>query len=326
MAMSSKEKQRKTQERRRNKYLREIGDIPLCACGCGEEVKIKAKNYAPKVIKGHNFPDGLIDRKLFIEKVTHYRNAHNFSLLDISYITGVPRNRISAILFSKSLKKITPETAESLLAPLIFVNIFIPSLTGDLFPKMSCSEGSKKRWDNPEDMVDFEPIRQEMLKLKEELNTEWTRLGEYFDMHPGILSRKFLNPDHKWILKEGASKYRKEFGKIRSLSADAKREKFAPKSRLNVRYESRDRFRVILNEFKVSSGLKTWKEVGEEININPTRLTCLMRDNAKNMRRSVYDEIMGALDEAVKKREMRRNQIIYNLNNTYGIQEKSNVS
>ena len=53
MPLSAQEKARRNQERRKKKYLKEVGPIPLCACGCGEEVKIHAKNKAASRIAGH---------------------------------------------------------------------------------------------------------------------------------------------------------------------------------------------------------------------------------------------------------------------------------
>jgi transcriptional regulator with XRE-family HTH domain len=325
MAMSKNEKYLKDLERRKNKYIDKFGSIPLCACGCGKEVSVRSGYKVAKVIKGHTLPNSSFKRSDFVDRVSDIRNTHNFSLKDIGTITGLSKNQLSSILF-KDVDRINVETVEKVLAPLVFIDIFLPDFNGDLFPKMSKSEGSRIRWEQPDGMVDFEPIRSEMLKLKDELQTNWSLISNYFDTDHRIITRYFLDPNHKWITKENASKYRKEFGKIRSLSAEAKREKFSKKSTVHKSYESRDRFRIILHSFKKSYSIKTWKEVAEEIGMKPNRLQSLLRDRAKNMRGSVFNEIVNAVNEATHKREMRRNQIIRNMNNTYGIEDISKAA
>jgi hypothetical protein len=311
MAISKHEKYCKDQQRRRDKFIRMVGPIPLCLCGCGNEVKIKAKNEYSEFLLGHRIYAGL-NRQEVLDMFSLIRSKHNLSLSDISNITGINRSRLSSILFTKGPELITQKLAEELMLPLLFIYHFLPWVDGSDFHKISPSESNIERWKNPDGMVDFEPLRQEMFSLKDDLNTNWARLADYFNRDTRIFRNYFCDPEHKWIKEENFSYYRKEIRMIKSLSADRKAELFKPLPKLNYSYEDRDKFRFIIRSFKETNGFKTWKETAETIGITPNRLRGLMHDDAPNIRLSTYNPIVDRVVELLHERTIKSNSIIFN--------------
>lgn len=321
MAISKQEKTKRDQKRRQEKYIREVGPIPFCACGCGRKVNILGNNVASKTVGRHRVSVNVVNRQEFIDRVTDIRNRHNFSLGDLVKISGLSRGKLSSILFTKNLNNIKYDTAEKLLAPLVFVDIFLPNLIGEIIPKTSSSEGSRLRWENPKDMVEFEPIREEMLRLKDELNTNWVRLGDYFQVDHRILLREFKNESHKWITVERARFYRKEFGKIRSLSSRMKEEIFTERSHGNISYADRNHLKMILNHYKETAGMRTWKQVAEEIGIDYQKLRSTISRPERRMRKSIYDSMIDKINEANFKRDHRQRSIVGTIESDYGLRD-----
>lgn len=319
MAMSKQEKSKRDQKRRQEKYIREVGPIPFCACGCGEKVNILAGNVPSKTVGSHRVKVDVINRKEFIDKVTYLRDKYNLSLGDLAIISEMYKGKISSLLFNKKLKYIQYDTAEKLLAPLVFIDIFLPNFDGSLFPKVSSSEGSRMRWESPKDHVEFEPIRQEMFKLKDELDTNWVRLGEYFGIDRTVLMHEFKDETHRWITVERARFFRKEFGKIRSLSERSKREIFARRPHNNHSYSDRNHLKMILRHYKDTAGLKNWKEVSEEIGIDYHKLVSTIFRSERRMRKSIYDSMVAKVHEANIKRDHRQLSIVGTIESDYGL-------
>lgn len=321
MAMSKQEKAKRDQKRRQEKYMREIGSIPFCACGCGKKVNILAGNVPSKTVGSHRVKVDVINRQQFIDQVTCLRDRYNLSLTDLAIISGMYKGKISSLLFNKRLKNIKYDTAEKLLAPLVFIDIFLPTFDGNLFPKVSAEEGSRMRWEAPKDHVEFEPIRQEMFKLKDELDTNWVRLGEYFGIERNILMHEFKDETHRWITVDRARFFRKEFGKIRSLSERSKKEIFARRSHNNHSYSDRNHLKMMLRHYKKTSGLGTWKEVANDLDIDYNKLRSTIFRSEIRMRKSIYDSIVAKLHEANIKRDHRQRSIIGTIESDYGLRD-----
>ncbi|MGW8179286.1 MAG: hypothetical protein ACWGQW_11075 [bacterium] len=294
-----------------SKALKEIGPIPLCACGCGEEVKIHAKNKAASRIAGHGDTPNTVPidgwkREDLKTIVDHIRQNYDLSIKDYCKIVGISRNQFSAFLFKKS-EWVRPETVDLLLKPFAF-GYYIPP-----FEKKTPSEGSRERWDNPDGYEDFEPLRQEFLAMKEELGTEWPKLADYWEMDHRILRVYFKDPEHKFVSHEKARYWRREIRKLKSLSQRRKDELFAPTDRSKVEQPLADakRLLVILQNVKNVGGFKWWKEVAEAIGVDYERVRRIRGSKTGRVRPFVYDEVSAACSKWLIEQEQRQKSTIY---------------
>lgn len=312
MPISPEEKYRRNQERRRRKYIEEVGPIPLCACGCGEEVKISANNKAASRIAGHGgvpnsgIPIDSWKREDLKEIVNHIRKNYNLSIRDYCKIIGIERNQFSSTLFKKA-DWVRPETVDTFLKPFAF-GYYIPP-----FEKQTPEEGAKLRWDDPDGYEDFEPLRREFLAMKEELGTEWPKLAAYWEMDRAVLHRYFTDPTHKQVTNENARHWRREMRKLKSLPARTKEELFTPTDRSKVKQEFADarKLSIVLHSVKNTGGFKWWKEVAEAIDVDYDRLRRILNNKTGRMRLSIHDEVEAACKDWLIAHEQRQKSTIY---------------
>jgi len=310
MPLSPQEKHRRNKIRRRNKHLQEVGPVPLCACGCGQEVSVYAKNRTPTRIAGHGgvpnsgLPIDAWKREDFKEVVDHIRQTNNLSIRDYCEIIGVSKSLFSATLFKKA-KWVRPETVDVFLRPFAFGSYYPP------VKRMTQAEGSKIRWTDPDGYEDFEPLRQQMLELKEELGTNWVRLAAYFGINRSVLHLYFTNPDHKRVSHEKARFWGREIRMIRSLPQSRKEEAFTPKKRSEVTQPWGDARRIAtyLHTIKKSGDFRWWKDVAEATGIDVGRIGRTLRSKSGLIRVSVYEEMEAACKEWLVKNETRRLQV-----------------
>ena len=297
----SPEKTKKDQERRRLKYLEEVGPIPLCACGCGNEVKIPGKGTKiPKRLRGHGLCAESIRRSEFVAMVEAFKNERNLSHHDMANLMMVDYNYYSSAMFKKT-EWLSMETAAAMIRPLLFAE----GIHGDMIPKKSPGQGAKAKWSNAEakGYHKFAPLRDEFLALKEELGASWRTLGDHLEMDFAVL-KNFWGDDKEYVSDENFQLWKKRISMIRSLSQSTKAERFAPRSRCNTSVVDREPFVLHARRFRQEMGYSNWVEMAGALGVSPDRLRGQVNDRRhKMMRKSTYDDLMGRMVELTHQRD-----------------------
>lgn len=297
----SPEKTKKDQERRRRKYLEEVGPIPLCACGCGNEVKIPGKGTKiPKRLRGHGLCAESIRRSEFVAMVEAFKNERNLSHHDMANLMMVDYNYYSSAMFKKT-EWLSMETAAAMIRPLLFAE----GIHGDMIPKKAAGEGAKAKWSNAESKGyhRFPPLRDEFLALKEELGASWRTLGDFLDMDYVVL-KSFWSEGKEYVTDASHRLWKKRMAAIRSLPDSTKAERFAPRPRAQLNVVERAPFVLHVHRFRQDMGYSSWKETAEAMGVSPDRLRGQLKDKKhKMMRKSTYDDLMGRMVELTHQRD-----------------------
>jgi len=117
-------------DRRVAAYLAEHGSPPLCACGCGEEVRFSSKGIPNKWVRGHSLrkrdqwdqvrPGGVrIEDRIPIDKfraaLKKAKAERNLTLREMADLTGVTFGHFKTILYSKRTTHISRDLATHML-------------------------------------------------------------------------------------------------------------------------------------------------------------------------------------------------------------------
>ena len=78
---------------------------------------------------------------------------------------------------------------------------------------------------------------------------------------------------------------------------------------------------MILNHYKESAGMRTWKQVAEEIGIDYQKLRSTISRPERRMRKSIYDSMIDKINEANFKRDHRQRSIVGTIESDYGLRD-----
>lgn len=311
----SPEKTRKDQERRRRNYIAEFGPVPLCACGCGNEVKVPGKGCKlPKRLRGHGLSADSMKRQDFRDIVNSIKAERNLSHHDMAKLMGVDYNYYSATMYKKA-EWISVETVARLMQPLLFLG----DLTGDMIPKKSPGDGAKVRWGKAERFGyhRFAPLRDEFLQLKDELNSSYRKLGDFLGIQHAVL-KNFWGDSKEYVSDENYWYWKKQMNLMRSLSPEAKRDRLHRGSHVNVRVVDRAPFSAYARHFKDLMGYATWAEMASALEMSADSLRGHVNNKrSKVMRKSIHDDLMSRMAEIAFERQKRINYVYGDLQRTH---------
>lgn len=301
----------------KQRYRDEFGEWPTCDCGCGQDVDLTSRGKPRKRIEGHaggrppNIPPDAWKRSDFRELVDRVRKELGLSIQDLSNITGMSRGFLNSRLFNKG-KWVTVETVDEFLRPFAFGYYFLP------IDRMSPLDGALKKWENPSGMIEFDSLRSEMLALKQELDTSWNRLADYWDMSPQVFRVYWTKETHAWIHEENAKLWRKRIRQVRSLPKSTKAEYFTPLSKSgNPQAHLFVDGKRIVDLLWKAKGNGTWNELAENLDVGYYRIRNIICPRYTNIRLSNYEDMLWRLREFLRQEEQRQNSVNAIIEDTY---------
>lgn len=115
-------------ERLKRAYIAEHG-VPLCECGCGEPAKFDNRGRPRKYLLSHmgrvdeikekrriTWEDRwVVDAEKFRSAVQKIRKERNMTVADVALVAGIAPQYMNSIMYAKSKKKISKDTAEHIL-------------------------------------------------------------------------------------------------------------------------------------------------------------------------------------------------------------------
>lgn len=261
-----------------------------------------------------------------VQLIASIRQAYGLSAREYSRICGVSLGYFRLNAFGKKGGTVTQETAGTFLAPFSFG--FSPEL---LPPRKGPEHSSDARWRSgktPEGYVPFGPVRDAMLAFKEEENSSWQRIADYMGWDRTQLNKTFVGieaNEKQFMTKELAGFFMKEIRKARSLSPERRRQIFES-TRGETEYYERQQLIRLLTEFRYDYAIGSWKEVSEELGLNPATVRGMLHNRNSGVRRKTLEGVMARVTEARVAREQRINHRNHTLNRMYEHEERAEAS
>lgn len=309
----------------RARYIKTIGPVPLCECGCGQEVRVHTGLRVSSTLKGHRKPvpdPGMIFRKDFVEVVHNLRSHLGLTWGQMAEIMGVSDNRFSSLVFQY---KDHSQSSEEMILDLLRPFLFLEGLSGATFPpKSTGANAGDGHWTRHkgDEFVELAPLRQRIFDLKEELDTSWPKLAKFMNMDRRIL-QDFFDERKKMVSIERYNFFTKQIGLIQSLSTERKRELFSsefnkPSTLDNIPREDFIRF---VETFKRNFSIGTTKEVADIMGINDATLRGHLTRRGSTIRKSSYDKMITPLKEWAARKELHRNKAYSEIDVLYGVSD-----
>lgn len=250
--------------------------------------------------------------------IASIREAYGISIREYAMIVGIPKNSMSNYAYTKK-GTVTPETFGNMIAPFSFG--FSPELLPE---RRSQRDGGLAAWGSaddgpPEGYVEFIPIRDDMLRFKEEENSSWRLLADYFGYERKQFTQLFVGVDtkgKKYMTDEIASRITKGLRQARSLTPQRRREIFAKGQRNPERFYDYRVPRDLIDSYLSDYGVNM-KVMSEEIGIGHSVLRHLRTGTYKRCRVSTVENLRDAIREARLKREKRINHTIGSIEMKY---------
>lgn len=247
-------------------------------------------------------PEGSWKRSDFKKMILDLKERTGLSNREFANLIGISHSRFNSAVFGSS-EHVEPEVVDAFISPFKFHDpIDATVVRQERKPRPTYGPDRI-----PPGYVAAGPVRDALLRFKEENNSSWAILADHLDMDRKVLINRFVGESRTQycMQKDFADEIMRFVRRSSSLPPAIREEKFSvnpPKQR----YVERARLIALLTNARSQLGLHHWKDLAEQLDMNYDTLRSHMHSKNR-VRGSVYDRIEASVKDALSKHEKKVN-------------------